>query len=116
MFKSFIFYLERYLWFQVLRINVSNNYFDLKIKKFIMKIMETKNPDVLFIHGLMGSSTSFNDIINSLIDEYYVTAIDLPGHGKSNLSINFTILNEVSDVVEMFINHNFDDFTLLVIH
>ena len=36
----------------------------LKTKKFIMKIYgDKKNPDILFIHGLMGSSTSFNDII-----------------------------------------------------
>ena len=54
----------------------------------------------------MGSSL-FNDIIG-LLKKIYITAIDLPGHGKSNLSINFNI-NEVSDVVEKFINHNFDD-------
>ena len=89
--------------------NVSNNFFNFENQKvYYENYGDKKNPDILFIHGLMGSSTSFNDIIGLLEENFYITAIDLPGHGKSNLSINFNI-NEVSDVVEKFINHNFDD-------
>ena len=89
--------------------NVSNNFFNFENQKvYYENYGDKKNPDILFIHGLMGSSTSFNDIIELLEENFYITAIDLPGHGKSNLSINFNI-NEVSDVVEKFINHNFDD-------
>ena len=89
--------------------NVSNNFFNFENQKvYYENYGDKKNPDILFIHGLMGSSTSFNDIIGLLEGNFYITAIDLPGHGKSNLSINFNI-NEVSDVVEKFINHNFDD-------
>lgn len=89
--------------------NVSNNFFNFENQKvYYENFGDKKNPDILFIHGLMGSSTSFNDIIGLLEENFYITAIDLPGHGKSNLSINFNI-NEVSDVVEKFINHNFDD-------
>ena len=87
----------------------NSDYFDYKNQKiFFGNYGDKKNPDVLFIHGLMGSSTSFDEIINSLINEYYVTAIDLPGHGKSNLNINFTI-EELSNVVEMFIEDKFDE-------
>ena len=89
--------------------NVSNNFFNFENQKvYYENYGDKKNPDILFIHGLMGSSTSFNDIIGLLEENFYITAIDLPGHGKSNLSINFNI-NEISDVVEKFINHNFDD-------
>lgn len=89
--------------------NVSNNFFNFENQKvYYENYGDKKNPDILFIHGLMGSSTSFNDIIGLLEENFYITTIDLPGHGKSNLSINFNI-NEVSDVVEKFINHNFDD-------
>ena len=89
--------------------NVSNNFFNFENQKvYYENYGDKKNPDILLIHGLMGSSTSFNDIIGLLEENFYITAIDLPGHGKSNLSINFNI-NEVSDVVEKFINHNFDD-------
>lgn len=89
--------------------NVSDNFFNFENQKvYYENYGDKKNPDILFIHGLMGSSTSFNDIIGLLEENFYITAIDLPGHGKSNLSINFNI-NEVSDVVEKFINHNFDD-------
>ena len=89
--------------------NISNNFFNFENQKvYYENYGDKKNPDILFIHGLMGSSTSFNDIIGLLEENFYITAIDLPGHGKSNLSINFNI-NEVSDVVEKFINHNFDD-------
>ncbi|GIS28562.1 MAG: hypothetical protein CM15mP129_07590 [Chloroflexota bacterium] len=37
----------------------------------------------------------------------------MPGHGKSNLNINFTI-EELSNVVEMFIEDKFDgDFSIV---
>ena len=86
----------------------NNDYFDFKNQKiFYENYGDKKNPDVLFIHGLMGSSTSFDEIINKLTSEYYVTAIDLPGHGKSNLNINFTI-EELSNVIEIFIEDKFD--------
>tara|TARA_Y100001970_G_scaffold172068_1_gene210361 strand:- start:147 stop:995 length:849 start_codon:yes stop_codon:yes gene_type:complete len=87
----------------------NSDYFDFKNQKiYFENYGDKKNPDVLFIHGLMGSSTSFDDIITELIKKYHVTAIDLPGHGKSNLSINFTI-TELSNVVEMFIEDKFDE-------
>ena len=64
------------------------------------------NPDILMIHGLMGSSSSFNYITNELAEKFHVTAIDLPGHGDSNLQIPFD-LNNLTYVVEEFINEKF---------
>ncbi|MEC8750231.1 MAG: alpha/beta hydrolase [Chloroflexota bacterium] len=109
MFKSFILFIGVIFMVSCTTENVSNNFFNFENQKvYYENYGDKKNPDILFIHGLMGSSTSFNDIIGLLEESFYITAIDLPGHGKSNLSINFNI-NEISDVVEKFINHNFDD-------
>ena len=42
----------------------NSDYFDYKNQKiFFGNYGDKKNPDVLFIHGLMGSSTSFDEII-----------------------------------------------------
>jgi pimeloyl-ACP methyl ester carboxylesterase len=54
----------------------------------------------------MGSSSSFNYITNELAEKFHVTAIDLPGHGDSNLQIPFD-LNNLTYVVEEFINEKF---------
>ena len=67
---------------------------------------DDNNPDILMIHGLMGSSSSFNFITNELAEKFHVTAIDLPGHGDSNLQIPFD-LNNLTYVVEEFINEKF---------
>ena len=66
------------------------------------------NPDILMIHGLMGSSSSFNFITSELAEKFHVTAIDLPGHGDSNLQIPFD-LNNLTYVVEEFINEKFSN-------
>ena len=65
-------------------------------------------PDILMIHGLIGSSSSFNYITNELSEKFHVTAIDLPGHGDSNLQIPFD-LNNLTYVVEEFINEKFSN-------
>ena len=66
------------------------------------------NPDILMIHGLMGSSSSFNFITSELAEKFHVTVIDLPGHGDSNLQIPFD-LNNLTYVVEEFINEQFSN-------
>ena len=93
MFKNIIFLFGALIMISCSSESIANrNYYDFNNQKiFFGNYGDKKNPDVLFIHGLMGSSTSFDEIINSLINEYYITAIDLPGHGNSNLNINFTI-------------------------
>ena len=67
---------------------------------------DDNNPDILMIHGLMGSSSSFDFITRELAEKFHVTAIDLPGHGDSNLQIPFD-LNNLTYVVEEFINEKF---------
>ncbi|MGA7931939.1 MAG: 2-succinyl-6-hydroxy-2,4-cyclohexadiene-1-carboxylate synthase, partial [Kovacikia sp.] len=42
-------------------------------------------PTVLFLHGFMGSSQDFERVISQLADQFCCLAIDLPGHGKTQV-------------------------------
>jgi 2-succinyl-6-hydroxy-2,4-cyclohexadiene-1-carboxylate synthase len=42
-------------------------------------------PPLLFLHGWMGCSEDYVEIIESLRSRYYCIAIDLPGHGKTEV-------------------------------
>ena len=74
---------------------------------------ESNNPEILLVHGLMGSSTSFDEIVAYLEKDFYLTVIDLPGHGKSNLTIDFNI-QELTHTLNSFIESNFENATNLV--
>ena len=53
---------------------------------------------LLFVHGWNGRSSQFYRIIELLSDEGYdITAIDLPGHGRSTRST--TTLPEITDLI-----------------
>ena len=53
---------------------------------------------ILFVHGWNGRSSQFYRIIELLSDNGYdITAVDLPGHGRSTRSI--TNLPEITDLV-----------------
>ena len=53
---------------------------------------------VLFVHGWNGRSSQFYRIIDLLSDRGYdITAVDLPGHGRSSRSI--TNLPEITDLI-----------------
>lgn len=45
-----------------------------------------KNPPLIFLHGLFGQGDDFLDIANLLSDRYYSILIDLPGHGRSDVT------------------------------
>ena len=42
-----------------------------------------RDPAVLFLHGFMGSSRDFSNIIAALEERFHCVAVDLPGHGAS---------------------------------
>jgi pimeloyl-ACP methyl ester carboxylesterase len=67
---------------------------------------DAQKQNLLLIHGLMGSSTSFTDLMPYLEKEFRVTSIDLPGHGDSNLETEFSI-DKISNIVIEFIEENF---------
>lgn len=41
---------------------------------------------ILFLHGFMGDRHDFSPITSRLIDQYQCLAIDLPGHGKTQVT------------------------------
>ncbi len=43
---------------------------------------------LLFLHGFMGSSFDWMEIINHLKKIYFCLALDLPGHGKTKINAN----------------------------
>ena len=44
---------------------------------------DSGSPAVLFLHGFMGSSADWRDVITALEARTYCIAVDLPGHGAS---------------------------------
>lgn len=42
-------------------------------------------PLILFLHGFMGNSQEFNDVIGLLSNEFYCLVVDLPGHGRTKI-------------------------------
>jgi pimeloyl-ACP methyl ester carboxylesterase len=43
------------------------------------------NPAIVFVHGIGGSSASWQAVIGSFAATHHVVAIDLPGHGQSDV-------------------------------
>jgi pimeloyl-[acyl-carrier protein] methyl ester esterase len=41
-------------------------------------------PDLVLLHGWGFNSALFNDLVNQYKDQYRITKIDLPGHGRSD--------------------------------
>ena len=44
-----------------------------------------KQPVILFLHGFMGNIQEFNAVITSLSESFCCLAVDLPGHGKTQV-------------------------------
>ncbi len=46
-----------------------------------------ENPLLIFIHGFMGSHRDWDYFISKIMKKYYCVSLDLPGHGKTPLSL-----------------------------
>jgi 2-succinyl-6-hydroxy-2,4-cyclohexadiene-1-carboxylate synthase len=46
---------------------------------------DTNKPLILFLHGFMGDSNEFNQIISLLSEQFSCLTVDLPGHGKTTV-------------------------------
>ncbi|WP_263078427.1 2-succinyl-6-hydroxy-2,4-cyclohexadiene-1-carboxylate synthase [Endozoicomonas sp. Mp262] len=44
---------------------------------------EPDHPAMLLLHGFLGATTDWTDLAKALAETFYLVAIDLPGHGKS---------------------------------
>lgn len=68
----------------------------------VTKHGDRSNKPLVFLHGFMGSSDDWSDIIKRLSNEYYCLAFDLPGHGKTttNTTSDFKIEQCASELVD----------------
>jgi pimeloyl-ACP methyl ester carboxylesterase len=73
------------------------------------------NPSLFFIHGFLGSSYDWIEMIRYYDDNYHVIAIDLPGFGASEKSLNYNYSREkqADTVIELIKSLQLKDVTLV---
>ena len=73
------------------------------------------NPSLFFIHGFLGSSYDWIEMIRYYDDNYHVIAIDLPGFGASEKSLdyNYSRENQADTVIELIKSLQLKDVTLV---
>jgi pimeloyl-ACP methyl ester carboxylesterase len=59
------------------------------VRYFYREVGETNSETILMIHGFLGSSYDFIDVMNQLKDRYHVIAVDMIGFGLSEKPIEF---------------------------
>lgn len=59
------------------------------VQYFYREVGENNSDTILMIHGFLGSSYDFIDVMNALKDRYHVIAVDLIGFGLSEKPIDF---------------------------
>ncbi len=68
-------------------------------------------PPLLLLHGWMGSCVDYTEIIESLRSRYYCIAIDLPGHGKTEVvggDIGYSFINTAIGIIQLLDNLKID--------
>jgi len=68
------------------------------------------------LHGFLGSSSDWQNIINNYFSNYYCIAVDLPGHGLSEIdesANSYDIENTAKYIVELIQSHNVKKCNLL---
>jgi abhydrolase domain-containing protein 6 len=73
------------------------------------------NPTLFFVHGFLGSSYDWIEMIRHYDDSYHVVAIDLPGFGASEKSTqyNYARENQANTVIELIKYLDLKDVTLV---
>ncbi|AFY94527.1 2-succinyl-6-hydroxy-2,4-cyclohexadiene-1-carboxylate synthase [Chamaesiphon minutus] len=68
-------------------------------------------PPLLLLHGWMGSSQDYVELIDRLKSQFYCIAIDLPGHGKTEVideDRGYDFVNTASGIIELLDSLNID--------
>ncbi len=61
-------------------------------------------PLIIFLHGFMGNTHEFDEVISILADEFYCLKVDLPGHGKTQVFGNdqcYQMSNTANAVIQL---------------
>lgn len=59
------------------------------VQYFYREVGENNSDTILMIHGFLGSSYDFIDVMNALKDRYHIIAVDMIGFGLSDKPIDF---------------------------
>jgi pimeloyl-ACP methyl ester carboxylesterase len=72
-------------------------------------------PKILALHGWLDNAASFDALATLLADNYYIVALDLPGHGLSEHTQDdyYPFLNYVTAVHQVIQQLNWQQFVLL---
>ncbi len=70
--------------------------------------------NLVLVHGFLGEKGIFDKVIEDFIEQYDVIAVDLPGHGQSQLEIDkYSVYDYAKAVVEVLNHEGVQDATWL---
>lgn len=77
----------------------------VQIKSSSVVYIDEGQGEVLFlIHGFCGSSAYWSRVVPLLANQYRVIAIDLPGHGESEVQGNVNQIDDYADFIHQFLD------------
>ena len=85
------------------------------VRYFYREAGENHSQTILMIHGFLGSSYDFIDVMNQLKDRYHVIAVDMIGFGLSEKPINFNYAkqNQAQGLVRFLDALEIDEVTIM---
>jgi abhydrolase domain-containing protein 6 len=85
------------------------------VRYFYREVGENNPDTILMIHGFLGSSYDFINVMNALKDRYHVIAVDLIGFGLSEKPINFHYAkqNQAQGLVKFLDTLGIDEVTIM---
>jgi len=89
---------------------------DVEGVQYFYREVGENNPDtILMIHGFLGSSYDFIDVMNQLKDRYHVIAVDMIGFGLSDKPINFDYAkqNQAEGLVKFLDTLEIEEVTIM---
>ncbi|QGY48163.1 alpha/beta fold hydrolase [Maribellus comscasis] len=83
-----------------------DTYFNIEDAKIYYEIRGREDkPVLLFLHGGFGTIEDFNDITDSLSNEFTLVGVDSRGHGKSTLGSAQLTYEQIQKDVEQLLRH-----------
>jgi pimeloyl-ACP methyl ester carboxylesterase len=85
------------------------------VRYFYREVGENNSDTILMIHGFLGSSYDFIDVMNALKDRFHVIAVDLIGFGLSEKPIDFDYAkqNQAEGLVKFLDTLGIDEVTIM---
>lgn len=74
---------------------------------------DPQSPPLVMIHGMRDHALGLNDLMQNLAAEYYVVAPDLRGHGHSEKTSTYTLVQFVADLKALFTTQQIEQAVLV---